>query len=104
MAHSNPNPNPHPHLSPFTLTLTLTLTLSLTLTLIPDPNPNQGALVAHSARQLVESAACDAIVEEAEAHAAARGGWSAARHNSYPTTDVPLQVALAPDEPLPCLI
>ena len=56
--------------------------------------------MAHSARQLVESAACDAIVEEAEAHAAARGGWSAARHNSYPTTDVPLQVALAPDEPL----
>ena len=60
--------------------------------------------MAHSARQLVESAACDAIVEEAEAHATARGGWSAARHNSYPTTDVPLQVALAPDEPLPCLI
>jgi hypothetical protein len=55
--------------------------------------------VAHSVQQLVGGAACDAIVEEAEAHASARGGWSSARHNSYPTTDVPLQVALAPDEP-----
>ena len=50
-----------------------------------------GALVAHSKLPLVESDRCDAIVAECERHAHQRGGWSTARHESYPTTDVPVR-------------
>ena len=43
-------------------------------------------------RPLVAPEACDRIVRECEAHAAALGGWSTARHpdENYPTTDIPV--------------
>ena len=50
-----------------------------------------GTLVGHSRQPLVDSATCDHIVAECEAIAAARGGWTTARHASHPTTDVPVQ-------------
>ena len=34
--------------------------------------------------------ACQGLVQAAEAHASANGGWSRARHDGYPTTDLPL--------------
>lgn len=51
-----------------------------------------GMLVAHSRRPLVDGAVCDAIVAECERRARDEGGWTTARHESYPTTDVPVRV------------
>ena len=40
---------------------------------------------------MLDPAECDAAVREAEAHAAAQGGWLTDRHVAYPTTDIPLR-------------
>jgi hypothetical protein len=41
--------------------------------------------------KLLSAAQCDMLVREAEAHAAAHGGWTTGRHKSYPTTDLPVR-------------
>ena len=51
----------------------------------------RAAFAALSAAPLLSAAQCDAAIAEAEAHAAASGGWSTARHVAVPTTDVSLR-------------
>lgn len=51
----------------------------------------QGHLVSHSKCALVEDRVCDGIIAECEARAKALGGWTTKRHDSNPTTDVPVQ-------------
>lgn len=53
-------------------------------------------LRSHCKRVLVvdkifPTSTCDHIIQEAEKHASARGGWTADRHSGYPTTDLPLE-------------
>ena len=50
-----------------------------------------GPLIAHSARPLVDAAACAGVITECEERAARLGGWTTERHENYPTTDVPVQ-------------
>lgn len=52
---------------------------------------SQGCLVAHSRCALVQASVCDGIIAECEARAKALGGWTTKRHDSNPTTDVPVQ-------------
>jgi hypothetical protein len=51
----------------------------------------RGAAAHVSASRVLPPSACAAIIAEAEAHAAARGGWATARHYAVPTTDVALR-------------
>jgi predicted 2-oxoglutarate/Fe(II)-dependent dioxygenase YbiX len=51
----------------------------------------RGAAALVSAAPLLSAAQCAAVIAEAEAHAASRGGWATARHYAVPTTDVPLR-------------
>jgi hypothetical protein len=51
----------------------------------------RGAAAHVSAAPVLSAAACAGVIAEAEAHAAARGGWATARHYAVPTTDVALR-------------
>ena len=52
---------------------------------------SMGPLIAHSVAPLVSMAECASVLEECEARARGRGGWTTQRHENYPTTDVPVQ-------------
>eukprot|EP00614_Pseudopedinella_elastica_P010549 CAMPEP_0172609704 /NCGR_PEP_ID=MMETSP1068-20121228/29633_1 /TAXON_ID=35684 /ORGANISM="Pseudopedinella elastica, Strain CCMP716" /LENGTH=242 /DNA_ID=CAMNT_0013413269 /DNA_START=14 /DNA_END=742 /DNA_ORIENTATION=+ len=47
-------------------------------------------LVAQSKNPLISAEICEHIIQECEAVAAARGGWTTQRHAQYPTTDIPV--------------
>ena len=47
------------------------------------------------ATPLLSPAACASVVREAEAVAAAQGGWHSSRHKNHPTVDMPAH-ALCP--------
>ncbi|KAK3281672.1 hypothetical protein CYMTET_10550 [Cymbomonas tetramitiformis] len=61
---------------------------------IPWFNPPGGAagwILVHTRQPVVDTAACDAVIAECEERAAKTGGWTTERHESYPTTDVPVE-------------
>ena len=52
-------------------------------------------LVHYTKTPLFSREDCNAVIEEAEEYAAARGGWATQRHYSHPTTDILLEVGCA---------
>ena len=47
-------------------------------------------LIVRTESRVISLEECAWVVAQAEAHAAARGGWSTSRHVAYATTDIPL--------------